>query len=405
MLTQYITAAEGYVRIYRVKKSVYEPLWDNHNDITSNALRIVSRALAGNVNFKVDNIAAYRSNQFVSGAPISGYQFPTSDTVVFTAIFDESSFNGTVDELRLVSGFGGTFSIIDNLSIIKDNTSRIAIEWSIKFRLSDTPCEDLDCPDCDDSTPAPFKMVKINTNYTATPTDDVILVDSSLGPITVVIPNYANDRVVEVVDFGMNAGTNNISIIQLSGNTLNFQASYIINNDGGYARIFCSATLTNDFVMGPISGAPVVGLENLMVTGLFTGGTDISPGILEVPSYPGAYTYNPTTRELIVTATGLPIGQLTIMVDDSAFGAGNYIGSIGASVPRNCKSIRILYSGTQDAILVDTSEIISSEDTMKLVRATRLTMYGTSNNGRNPFVEFEYDETSQTYNQVNSANY
>lgn len=100
------------------------------NLVVPNAKTIIAKALYGAS--LVDNMSAYATSSLLATTTCSG-SLSAPDSVMFVGEFDEASFNGTLDELRLESSSDGSFSEITGLSIAKDNLSRLSIVWTIQL--------------------------------------------------------------------------------------------------------------------------------------------------------------------------------------------------------------------------------------------------------------------------------
>jgi hypothetical protein len=83
-------------------------------------------------------------------------------------------------------------------------------------------------------TPINFGM----TPYQVQPTDRILLVDTSGGPISIVMPAAAarSGLDLEVKDITGNADPNNITVTFASGGTVDGLAQVVINNPFGYFK-------------------------------------------------------------------------------------------------------------------------------------------------------------------------
>jgi hypothetical protein len=109
-------------------------IFQKKNQIQADAQEVIAKALASQDYIK--SIKVYKTAGLLASANVT-YTFPTSDSVKFSALFDEASFNDTLDEARLVSNAALEFSIITALSILKSNTNRLLINW--KITINDIP--------------------------------------------------------------------------------------------------------------------------------------------------------------------------------------------------------------------------------------------------------------------------
>lgn len=106
-------------------------LADRKNQIQSNAKNILVHALAEGT-FLVDQIKVYKAGAPLATTPPLTWSFPPgNDKVLFNGRFDEASFNDTFDEIRLDSSTGGNFSKITGLSVTKNNTLQLEVQWKI----------------------------------------------------------------------------------------------------------------------------------------------------------------------------------------------------------------------------------------------------------------------------------
>ena len=107
-----------------------------HNEIIANAPVILSRLIGGEP-YKIDRIAAIKAGALLSVSDIASVTYPSFEETLFSAVFDLASFNDTLDELQLISANGGTFSLVPGLSITKDDTQTMGIQWKIKMGFCD----------------------------------------------------------------------------------------------------------------------------------------------------------------------------------------------------------------------------------------------------------------------------
>jgi hypothetical protein len=117
----------------QVKDGPWETMYDEHNAIHPNHLNIIRKALAGQPGAKLSNIRAMAGGNTLALALITQDVTPISpsNVVELIAEFNEQSFNGTLDELRLEALSDGIFSYVDNLLITKDNTTKLGITWKL----------------------------------------------------------------------------------------------------------------------------------------------------------------------------------------------------------------------------------------------------------------------------------
>ena len=133
MVEQLKLHLSGHVAIRLVDKDKKkEIVYNDHNDIQANAYTILARCI-GAIDNHIDYIETRASGTLMTAAPIPalGITFPLPNVVRFAAEFDYLESVGVIDELRLVSSFGGTFSIIDGLIITKPNTVKMQVIWTL----------------------------------------------------------------------------------------------------------------------------------------------------------------------------------------------------------------------------------------------------------------------------------
>jgi hypothetical protein len=123
---------KGEVTFKLIKGDKVIKEWTKPNAIQVGAQVMVANLLTGDRTFRITTIEAFKAGFSLAVAPIYNWTFPAPNEVAFTATFDEASFNDTLDELRLQASFVPIdFSIINGLSITKDDLTRLAITWKI----------------------------------------------------------------------------------------------------------------------------------------------------------------------------------------------------------------------------------------------------------------------------------
>jgi len=81
-------------------------------------------------------------------------------------------------------------------------------------------------------------VTTVNTSYTATGTDEIILVNSTSGPITITIPGiHITGKRFIIKDRNGTAFTNNITIVSSDGDTIDGQPNFVLNNTRQSAMI------------------------------------------------------------------------------------------------------------------------------------------------------------------------
>ena len=117
----------------KILSSNQEILFDEHNQIESSALEIITRCLSQVDYIKsLDKITAIGNFGKVDREITFVEYNPIYNSMLFRAIFYEFDFNGQVDKMELVcSTFNKVFASKNNLSISKDDQSRIQVDWTI----------------------------------------------------------------------------------------------------------------------------------------------------------------------------------------------------------------------------------------------------------------------------------
>ena len=99
--------------------------------------------------------------------------------------------------------------------------------------------------------------VQVSANYTVQPADEILLVDTTSGAVAITLPNtaagpasqgepYSRGRVLEIIDVGLNAATNTITITPYSADKIDggtAGASTTINVSGGSKRLAAYAAM------------------------------------------------------------------------------------------------------------------------------------------------------------------
>ena len=125
-------ASKGWVKIWGIdSKGNRQLLVDKKNAIQANSRNIVAKLLAGATIAAPDRISVYNSGVLVSHHTTFSKSSPTTDVVIFEARFDEASFAGSFDELRLVSIAYGQFSTLTGITGSKSNLVQLQVEWKI----------------------------------------------------------------------------------------------------------------------------------------------------------------------------------------------------------------------------------------------------------------------------------
>lgn len=123
---------KGHILITDVKTN--EVLYDGANNLTVDAEELVTKMLG--TSSYLSTIAALKFSVDLKNANISSVTYPDTSSVKLKAVFVESDFDDTLDELQL--RFNGTdaFSEKTGLSITKNSSLQIAVEWTLSITLS-----------------------------------------------------------------------------------------------------------------------------------------------------------------------------------------------------------------------------------------------------------------------------
>lgn len=116
------------------KETILQTPWE-HNEIIANAPIILSRLLAGQP-FQLDRVVLKNAGVLVAVGEVISTTHPSFEETTFKVVFDYDSFNSNIDEMQLVSSYGGTFSVVTNLAITKTNEQSMGIEWKIKVGIN-----------------------------------------------------------------------------------------------------------------------------------------------------------------------------------------------------------------------------------------------------------------------------
>jgi hypothetical protein len=138
MIEKTNTLIEGFFKVTHYDKQglvIKETDWQ-HNEIIANAPIILARLLGGQP-WNIDTIAVMKAGTIIATAPITTVTYPSFEEVQVNALFDEVSFNDTIDELQLISSIGGTFSKVIDLSFEKNSEQTMGIQWKLKLTFCD----------------------------------------------------------------------------------------------------------------------------------------------------------------------------------------------------------------------------------------------------------------------------
>ena len=121
----------GHIKVISSKDNSI--LFEEHNQIESTALEIITRCLSQvDFNKSVDKIKAYGNFTAIEREIFFVQYNPAENSMLFRATFFEFDFDGTIDKLELrCSALNKMFASKDNLSILKDSQSRVQVDWKI----------------------------------------------------------------------------------------------------------------------------------------------------------------------------------------------------------------------------------------------------------------------------------
>ena len=105
---------------------------DRKNAITANATTLISKALAGETGWIINRIQCLKASAELAIETVTK-TYPAAGKVQFESTFSTSSFDDTLDELRLTSVLGGDFSTVTGLSIAKSSTIELNIQWLLSI--------------------------------------------------------------------------------------------------------------------------------------------------------------------------------------------------------------------------------------------------------------------------------
>lgn len=123
---------QGHVKI--TSSNGNQILLDEHNEINSSALEIITRCLS-QVDFPkaLNKIKAIGNFGEIEREIFFVQYNPKNNTMLFRATFLEFDFDGTITKLELrSSALKKTFASKPNINIFKDGQSRAQIDWVIQ---------------------------------------------------------------------------------------------------------------------------------------------------------------------------------------------------------------------------------------------------------------------------------
>lgn len=129
---------EGNIKVTKTTKNIPNVIFDDHNALGPDAAQIVVRCLS-QLDFE-KSISGIRARgtfgEFIGETSAVIYN-ATENSMVFRIVFYEFDFDGTVEEMELLSGPLGNavMATKDAISITKDSNSRLQIDWKIIIAL------------------------------------------------------------------------------------------------------------------------------------------------------------------------------------------------------------------------------------------------------------------------------
>lgn len=124
---------KGWVTIWAIEGDKRSKVYDDHNALTADAKEILTQLLAGQA-WGINKISAVKASSTLADTPSLAFTFPTTDSVEFTGLFDEASFNDTLDEIQLWSNGGKKFSTVTGLAVFKSNLLKLQITWKLTIQ-------------------------------------------------------------------------------------------------------------------------------------------------------------------------------------------------------------------------------------------------------------------------------
>ena len=125
-------AVKGWLKVYGILPNGERiVLLDRPNTIVNNARTIVAKALGNTTWAGLNKVKAWKAAVLLSDNNSMVITYPGTYEVQFNARFSTGSFNDTLDELSLESSTLGRFSEVTGLSVFKDNTMQMEVEWKL----------------------------------------------------------------------------------------------------------------------------------------------------------------------------------------------------------------------------------------------------------------------------------
>lgn len=126
---------EGNLRIQITEGGKVVRTLEVKNAIQPFARTIICRLLGNQANNYLGSIQGLTGGSSQANPPITIVTYPGVNQVSVTAHFDEASFAGTLDELRLNNAAGSTFSKKTGISVTKSSTEAMDVVWTLTVDL------------------------------------------------------------------------------------------------------------------------------------------------------------------------------------------------------------------------------------------------------------------------------
>ena len=122
----------GFVEIFlKYEDGSKESLYKDHNAIQAWADDLLAEMLGNG--YVMDGIVALKSSSELATATITT-TIVSTNSITYTATFSATSFNNTLDELRLKTSYvvsNNYLSALTGLNITKNNSQQLEVNWTI----------------------------------------------------------------------------------------------------------------------------------------------------------------------------------------------------------------------------------------------------------------------------------
>ena len=122
---------KGFIKAYN--NLTGEILYDGKNSLTASANELITKSL-GSTNF-LSTIEASKDGDVLKNANVVLTTHPDENSVRLRAVFYEDDFDDTLDKLELKYNGLEVFSSKGGLSINKNSTTQIAVEWTLTITI------------------------------------------------------------------------------------------------------------------------------------------------------------------------------------------------------------------------------------------------------------------------------